>query len=127
VSDDQKRKVWVLDTETKGTGAEMVPLETRAAAAGRGALVVKPPKPAAEPPAVKRRPHRFKVVDVLTRQTLIEDADLRATLELMRGLRSVVDIDVFARVEEGDDWRHLSQHERRLLWERRGTGASHNQ
>ena len=68
---------------------------------------------------MRRRPHRFKVVDVMTRQTLIEDADLRATLELMRGLRSVVDIDVFARADRADDWRHLSQHERRLLWERR--------
>jgi hypothetical protein len=112
------RKVWVLDTETKGTGAEMVPLEKRAAAGGRGAIVVKP-QPAPEKPAVRRRPHRFKVVDVMTRQTLAEDTDLRATLELMRGLRSVVDIDVFARPDDAEEWRHLSQRERRLLWERR--------
>jgi hypothetical protein len=122
VSDEKKpdtRKVWVLDTETKGTGAEMVPIEKRGGdGAGRGALVVKPPQPAPEP-AVRRRPHRFKVVDVMTRQTLIEDADLRATLGLMSGLRSVVDIDVFARPDDADEWRHLSQHERRLLWERR--------
>ncbi len=38
-------KVWVLDTETKGTGANVVPLEK----------VVKKPEPA-EKPAARRRP-----------------------------------------------------------------------
>jgi hypothetical protein len=122
VSDEKKpstSKVWVLDTETKGTGAQMVPIEKRAAdGGGRGAIVVKP-RPAPEAPVIRRRPHRFKIVDVMTRQTLAEDVDLRGALDLMRGLRSVVDIDVFARVEEADEWRHLSQHERRLIWERR--------
>jgi hypothetical protein len=40
-------KTWVLDTETKGTGANMVPLEK----------VLKKPDPAAEP-APARRPGR---------------------------------------------------------------------
>jgi hypothetical protein len=41
------RRAWVLDTETKGTGANMVPLET----------VLKQPEQPAEPPA-RPRPAR---------------------------------------------------------------------
>jgi hypothetical protein len=125
VSNEEKsstRKTWVLDTETKGTGAQMVPIEKRAATGGgRGAIVVKPPRPAPEKPPEPRRPRHFKVVDVMTRQTLAEDVDVRETLELLRGLRSVVDFDVYARTDATDDWRYLSLSERRVLWERRNS------
>lgn len=43
-------KVWVLDTETKGTGANVVPLEK----------VLKRPAPADRPPAPERPPARPK-------------------------------------------------------------------
>src|SRR3954454_23381205 len=95
-------KTWVLDTETKGTGAHVVPLEDarpkrppakvevprkprprpqpapeprrpRARAESRQTPPPRPP-PAPEP----RRPPRFKVVDVMTRATLAEDVDGRA-------------------------------------------------
>ena len=64
-----KGRVWVLDTETKGTGAQMVPLDSVVKKPER---VREPPvvrkrraKPAPEPPA--RRPRRFRVVDIATR------------------------------------------------------------
>ena len=40
------KKTWVLDTETKGTGANMVPLEK----------VLRKPEPAPEPAPARRRP-----------------------------------------------------------------------
>ena len=40
------KKTWVLDSETKGTGANMVPLEK----------VLKKPEPAPEPATARRRP-----------------------------------------------------------------------
>ncbi len=47
-------KVWVLDTETKGTGAEMVPLEkAQRRSAGRGPTIA--PKPSL---GLRRRPLR---------------------------------------------------------------------
>ena len=116
------KKVWVLDTETKGTGAHMVPLETmqRDAAAKPRPLVVprkrkpKPPKPA-EPPA----PRRFKVMDVATRELLAEGAPARETLGVLRGVRSLADVNVSIWEPKADRWRLLTLAEQRLLWERR--------
>jgi hypothetical protein len=114
-------KVWVLDTETKGTGAQMVPLEK---------VLKKPepkerlvplmrhqPKPKPEP--APRPPRRFKVTDISTREVLAEDADVRATLELLGGLRSSVDVTVHVWEPEDEAWRRLTLSERQLLWERR--------
>jgi hypothetical protein len=114
------RKAWVLDTETKGTGAQMVPLDKIGGGAGaRGAIVVKPPRPIPEKKPEPRRPRLFKVVDVMTRQTLVEDAGVRETLDLLRGMRSVVDVSVYVRKDRDGDWRRLSQREQRILWEGR--------
>jgi hypothetical protein len=114
-------KRWVLDTETKGTGAEMVPLE-KAHAGGdpRAPIVVRKPRerPAAEPEP--RKPRRFKVVDVMTRQTLAEDVDTRKTVEVLEGMRSVVDVNVYVWDDDKDDWVQLSQGDRRRLWDLRG-------
>ena len=80
-----KGKVWVLDTETKGTGAQMVPLESTLKQPQPKEHLLDPkmrrqkPEPDARPPA----PRRFKVVDVSTRQVLADDADARMTLELL--------------------------------------------
>jgi hypothetical protein len=121
-----KGKVWVLDTETKGTGAQMVPLES----------VQKTPQPKehlldprmrrrkAEPePDVPRAPRRFKVVDVSTRQVLADDADARTTLEVLGRQRSSVDVNVHVWEPEEERWRLLTIAERQLLWERRPRGA----
>jgi hypothetical protein len=119
----KKGKVWVLDTETKGTGAQMVPLDSVLKTPQPKEHLLPPgvhratpePAPAAEP----RAPRRFKVVDLSTRQTLAEDADLRATLALLAEQRSSVDVNVYVWEPEPERWRLLTLGERQLLWERR--------
>ena len=117
------RKVWVLDTETKGTGAEMVPLEKvleKGSTSGRGVIVPRESAPRPAEPAGPKTPPRFKVVDVMTRQVLAEGADTRATVELLEGIRSVVDVSVYAWDDRTDVWRPLSMGERKALWNLRG-------
>ena len=116
-----KRKTWVLDTETKGTGAQMVPLES-VLSEPRAKEHLLPPRarrPKPEPEPAPRAPRRFKVVDVASRQVLAEDVDLRRTLELLGGLRSSVDVNVHVWEPERDAWRLLTLAERGRLWERR--------
>ena len=111
-------KIWVLDTETKGTGAQVVPLE-QAQKRGGGSYVPYVPKakgrrrPAVEEP---KRPSRFKVVDVMTRETLVEDAGARATVDALKDVRSVVDVDVYTWVHAGERWRRLTIAEQKALW-----------
>ena len=119
-------KVWVLDTETKGTGAQMVPLESTLkqpqpkehflpATARRH-------KPAPEP--VERAPRRFRVTDVVSRRILGDDLDARATLGLLAGQRSSVDVNVSVWEPGEDRWRLLTLAEKQLLWERRTSTAA---
>jgi hypothetical protein len=112
-------KVWVLDTETKGTGANMVPLDrVRKRPSAPEPLFVprKPqPRPAEEPRP--RPPRRFKVVDVMTRQTLVEDAGARETVEALRGVRSNVDVNVYVWHGEDERWRLLTLPEQRAIWD----------
>jgi hypothetical protein len=124
------RKVWVLDTETKGTGAEMVPLdkvqeERRRSGERRKSTSfgdrpwrrMRKREPAPEPPP--RRPRRFKVVDVMTRRTLAEGVGTRETLEALRGAGTVVDVRVYVWDQRAGNWRALSFGEQKLLWEHR--------
>jgi hypothetical protein len=119
--DDRSAKVWVLDTHTKVTGANMVPLE-RVLAHGSdsvpGFVLPERRRPAAEPPAT-RPPHRFKVVDLMTRQVLAGDVDARGAVEALRHVRSVVDVTVYVWDERGERWRRLTFGETRALWDRR--------
>ena len=119
-------KRWVLDTETKGTGAEMVPLdkvlERRRSARPTEAEPRRPrlrrrERPAPEPEP--RRPRRFKVVDVMTREAIAEDIGVTEALALLNGFRSVVDVIVYAWDRERGDWRPLTMREQKLLWESR--------
>ena len=118
-SDDKKKKVWVLDTETKGTGAEMVPLDkAKQPEPGHSVVVVrerseKPPKQTAP-----RGPRRFRVVDVMTRQALADDVDARAAVEVLKGVRSFVDVSVYVWEERAGEWQQLTQREQRMLWDR---------
>ena len=108
---------WVLDTETKGTGAQMVPLDKAHAAAGtRAPIVVREQPPAPPKEAAPAGPRRYKVVDVMTRQVLAEDVDLRTAVDALRGARSVVDVNVYVWQESDDAWFQLSQGDRRRLW-----------
>ncbi len=117
-------KTWVLDTETKGTGAHVVPLEKvlRTSAPRPQLNVVElerpvAPKPVPAPSAPT--PRRFKVVDVMTRETLAENADTRTTLELLGRIRSVVDVHVYGWSLERRRWRLLRIDEQRALWDLR--------
>jgi hypothetical protein len=112
------RKAWVLDTETKGTGAQMRPLDKVLDKPSAGRPVIVPrerPERPAEPPAPKVPP-RFKVVDVMTRRMLAEGAGTRETVELLRGIRSVVDVSVYVWDGRTDAWRPLDMRERKALW-----------
>ena len=121
------RKVWVLDTGTKGTGASIVPLDKPAAEpAGKAALPYVPPKRAARPPKPPepRKPRRFKVADVVTGQVLAEDADVRTTLDVLGDVRSVVDVKISVWRPEKDSWRLLTLSEQKALWLRRAGSAA---
>jgi hypothetical protein len=112
-------KVWVLDTETKGTGARMVPLEEvleRPAQRAEPIFVPPkaPPRPAEEPEP--RAPRRFKVVDVLTGQVLAEDASGRETVDALGDVRSVVDVRISVWDPEAEDWRLLTLREQQAIW-----------
>jgi hypothetical protein len=115
----RERKTWVLDTETKGTGAEVVPLDDRKTVAPRGVVVVEP-KRKREKPAEPKLPRRFKVVEVTTRRVLAEGADLRTTVDLLEGVRSIVDVSIQVWEPKADRWQQLTQREAHMLWDMRG-------
>jgi hypothetical protein len=115
------RKVWVLETSTKGTGANMVPLERvlESPSSTSTPLYVPPkrsrPAPASEPET--RAPRRFKIVDLLSRQVLGEDVSTRETIEVLRGVRSVVDVNLYVWEPGHDRWRLLTNPEQGAMWE----------
>jgi hypothetical protein len=120
-------KIWVLDTETKGTGANMVPLEKvleKPAPADQRIRPVprrKTADEAREPESPRpREPHRFRVVDLMTRQVLADDADVRATVAVLEDVRSVVDVFIDVWDPEAGDWRRLTLSEQKALWRLRG-------
>jgi hypothetical protein len=113
-------KVWVLETQTKGTGANMVPLERTQRKPGSDDVpgFVFPelkPLPEREP----RAPHSFKVVDVMTREVLAEDVDARAAVSALEDVNSIVDVTVSVWDPEAERWRILSFGEKQSLWDYR--------
>ena len=50
---------------------------------------------------------------------LAESADTRATLELLGGIRSSVDVNVSVWEPSTEQWRLLTLREKQMLWERR--------
>ncbi len=115
------RKTWILDTETKGTGARVVPLERaleRSSSSSNRVTAMRRPRPRREPEVTEpapRSPRSFKVVDVMTREVLTEGADAAETLEVLRGVRSVVDAHVYVWETEQAEWRALTLAEQRSL------------
>jgi hypothetical protein len=114
-------KVWVLDTETKGTGAQMVPLEKtlRQPASEperRRARPVPKAKPAAKDPE-PTPPRRFRVIDARSRETLAEDTNAPETLEVLRRVELPVDVSVYVWEPNAETWRLLTSREKALLWE----------
>jgi hypothetical protein len=112
-------KTWVLDTETKGTGAQMVPIEKvhgDPSKGGRSAIVVQERKPPPERPREPKGPRRFKVVDVMTGRDLAEDASTAETVELLRNQRSIVDVTILVWEPKRDEWQLLTLREKQMLW-----------
>jgi hypothetical protein len=115
-------RIWVLDTETKGTGAQMVPLETvlkKPAPSNEPFFVPRKPAPRPPEPVEPRQPRAFKIVDVVTKETLAEEVGAREALSVLNDVRSIVDIHVFVWEPRADKWRLLTLDEQRLLWDLR--------
>jgi hypothetical protein len=115
-------KTWVLDTETKGTGAHMVPLEQtlRRGSEPRKLDTVtlrRSAAPAPAPEAPQPAPLRFRIVDIASGTELAHDVDVRAAIEELSHLRSVLDARIYVWVPQDERWRLLTLDERRLMWQ----------
>jgi hypothetical protein len=112
-------KVWVLDTETKGTGANMVPLERtrKRSAVWEPVLVPREPPARPEPAPEPRPPRRFRIVDVMTRQTLADDVSTRGAADVLRGVRSIIDVNVYIWQEPQARWQMLPFSDMRAIWD----------
>jgi hypothetical protein len=118
-------KTWVLDTETKGTGAHMVPLEKLLRRAGKERELAtvqlrRGPERVDEPGPPAPEPYRFRVVDVLSGRELGRDLDVRAAVRLLEARDSVLDSRVYVRVPGSERSRLLTLDEHKLLWRYRG-------
>jgi hypothetical protein len=119
-------RVWVLDTETKGTGANMVPLErTTKRTSPLDPILIPREQPPKEAPAPAPRPApKFRVVDVMTRQALADDANTREVAAVLRDVRSIVDVNVYVRRDPDERWQLLPLADLCALWELARAGAS---
>lgn len=111
----------MLDTHTKGTGANMVPLErvlTHGSDSVPGFALPERKRPEAAP-AAPPAPHRFRVVDVMTQQVLADDVDARTAADTLQRVRSVVDVTVYVWDRVSGRWRRLTFTETRMLWDHR--------
>ena len=120
-------KTWVLDTETKGTGAHIAPLPDAARkGAGEAELALvqltrpqRTPRPS-EPPAKTT----FKVVDVLGGEVLGENLDAREAVQTLAGMRSALDARVYLRRGSEARWRLVGLADTRRLWTLARGGAA---
>jgi hypothetical protein len=79
------------------------------------------PRPSAPEPVP---PRRFRVIDALSREVVLEDANALATLELLRGVAQPVEVSIYVWEHRAGKWRLLTNGERRLLWEHRARGLT---
>jgi hypothetical protein len=120
-------KKWVLETHTKGTGANIVPLKEQesedAPARERepDPVWVHPPtNPRPPKPPEPRKPRRFRVVDVTTREVLADDASAREALAALRDVHGVTDVAISSWSEKHGRYRLLTHGEQKALWDMRG-------
>ena len=80
-----------------------------------------PRKPAPRPPKEPepRAPRRFRVVDVMTRQVVADEASTREAIDALTGFRSLVDVNVYVWQPERERWRMLTFDEAREMWKLR--------
>jgi hypothetical protein len=69
------------------------------------------------------RPPRwlFKVVDVVSGRTLVEDATARMTVSALAAVDSIFDVLIFVCSPGGTTWRQLTPGEQRILWDFRSS------
>jgi hypothetical protein len=53
----------------------------------------------------------------MTREPLIDDAGTRETVDALKRIRSIVDVNVYVWHQEEDNWRLLSLAEQRAIWD----------
>ena len=118
-------KTWVLETHTKGTGANIVPLEEDSPAPvepreREPLFVPRKPAPKPAPAPVAKAPSRFRVVEVTTGRVLADDAGVRATVELLRDdVASITDVAIWTWSERHGRYVLLTHREQRRLWDLR--------
>src|SRR5271165_353854 len=113
-------KTWILDTETKGTGAHVVPLgeATERPSTREDLAIVQLERPArAAEPVEPAGPMKFKVVDVRSSQVLAEDVGARETVDLLGDTGSVIDVRIYVWMREAERWRLLTLAEQKALWQ----------
>lgn len=123
-------KTWVLETHTKGTGANIVPLDSEAETPApqrereREPVFVHPPtNPKPPKPPEPRAPRRFRVVDVITREVLADDASAKDALAALRDAASVTDVAVSSWSAKHGRYRLLTHSEQKALWDMRHVTA----
>ncbi|MEA2149378.1 MAG: hypothetical protein QOD69_1208 [Solirubrobacteraceae bacterium] len=62
----------------------------------------------------------FKVVDVVTGTTIVEDACARTTIATLAAVESIFDVWIFVWIPDLAMWRQLTPGEHRILWDFRG-------
>jgi hypothetical protein len=112
-------KTWILDTETKGTGAHVVPLEKalKTPSPERDLALVeweRPPRTTQSPQSPA--PLKFKIVDVRSSRVLAEAISARETVDLLADVGSVVDIRIYVWARTAERWRLLTLDEQGALW-----------
>jgi hypothetical protein len=116
-------KTWILDTETKGTGANMVPLEKalkRPTSEKELALIELERPPRATETVEPLGPREFKIVDIRSSQVLAEGVNANAAVDVLEGVGSVVDVRIYVWMREAKRWRLLTLAEQKTLWGFRG-------
>ena len=124
-------KRWVLETSTKGTGANVVPAgderkepKPDAPREREKLWVHAPTAPRPPKPPEPRRPRRFRVVEITTHRVLADDADARTTIATLRGVPCIVDVTISVWDEKTGRYRLLTHGEQRTLWDLRDAGGA---
>jgi hypothetical protein len=94
----------------QGHRRTMVPLETvTERGSDREALrVVRKAKPPAPMPAKPREPRRFRVVEVISRRNLVDDASAGNAIDTLRAVRSIVDVNIYVWQPDRGRWKLLT-------------------
>jgi hypothetical protein len=66
----------------------------------------------------------FKVVDVVSGRTVLEDADAHTTVDALTSVESIFDVWIFVWIPDVAAWRQLTPGEHRIMWNFRGRSAA---